>query len=257
MNLIIVNSIGTIPHLNKRQSFKIIVQTLPFKLFISGLLIAIWAFIYKFILLEIEAPYAFFVPLGDLGYGVALSVIASIIFYFITVFIPKYQSKKKINGVIERNLFQLVKLSDMIMYDITRILYFDEDKKEKWMSDCVGDLMNDGPKKSVFNPYGEKISWADYFEAILFNEDHYIEILRDYRQYLPEDVLLLINDIENNDGFRSALRNYENMYGRILTSSDGKQYDLYRNIEGFNNVLWNHMNNLHQILPAYQMSVIS
>lgn len=256
MKFIIVESVGQIPQLNKRQSFNRLFHTMSFKLLIVGLVISIWAFIYKFFLLDIEAPFAFMFPLGDLSYGVALSVIASIIFYFITVFLPKYQSRKKIGKVIERNLYQLVSLADMIMHIFSDVLEFDETKKEEWMARCTGDLMNDGPSKSVFNPFGEPISWANYFEAILFNEDHYIERLRDYRQYLPEEVLLLIDDIENTDKFRSALKQYVSMYGQIITTQDGKSLDLYRDIKGFNKALWNHMKNLHDILPAYQMSVI-
>ena len=256
MKYIIVDSVGQIPKLNKSQSFKRLSQTMSFKLLIVGFVISIWAFVYKFYLLEIEAPYAFMFPLGDLCYGVALSVIASILFYFITIFLPKYQSRRKISKVIERNLYQLVRLADMIMHNWSDILNFDETKKEEWMARCTGNLKNDGPLKSVFNPLGEKMSWAEFFDAIIFNEEHYIERLRDYRQYLPEEVLLLIDDIENTDRFRSVLQLYKSMYGHILTTQDGERLDLYRDIKGFNNVLWNHMKNLHDILPAYQMSVI-
>lgn len=254
MKYIIADSVGTIPQLNKKQRLGKFSKTLSFKLIIVGLLIGGWAFVYKFWLLDIVAPFAFFVPLGDLCYGVALSIIASIIFYFVTVFIPKYQSRKKINSVIERNLYQLYKLSDLIMHDISGILEFDETKKGDWMASCEGDLKSEGPKWSIFNPFGEKISWADYFDAIIVNEDHYIARLRDYRQFLPEEVLLLIDDIENTDKFRSAFHQYVGMYGEIIHTADGEDLDVYRNINGFNNVLWNHMKNMHQILTAYQLS---
>lgn len=256
MNCIIVDSIGPIPQLNKTQKLRRFSQTLSFKLIVVGLLIGVWAFIYKFWLLDIAAPFPFFVPLGDLCYGVALSVIASIIFYFVTVFLPKYQSRKKISGVIERNLHQLYCLSDLIMHDISGILNFDEAHKDDWTASCVGDFKDDGPKKSIFNPFGEKISWADYFEAILINEDHYIARLRDCRQFLPGKVLILIDEIENADNFRNAYHQFNGMYGVKLKTEDGKELDVYRNISGFSEVLWNHMKHLHQILPAYQISSI-
>lgn len=158
MKYIIADSVGTIPQLNKKQRLGKFSKTLSFKLIIVGLLIGGWAFVYKFWLLDIVAPFAFFVPLGDLCYGVALSIIASIIFYFVTVFIPKYQSRKKINSVIERNLYQLYKLSDLIMHDISGILEFDETKKGDWMASCEGDLKNEGPKWSIFNHFGETIT---------------------------------------------------------------------------------------------------
>ncbi len=254
MKYIIADSVGTIPQLNKKQRLGKFSKTLSFKLIIVGLLIGGWAFVYKFWLLDIVAPFAFFVPLGDLCYGVALSIIASIIFYFVTVFIPKYQSRKKINSVIERNLYQLYKLSDLIMHDISGILEFDETKKGDWMASCEGDLKNEGPKWSIFNHFGETITWANYFDAIIFNEDHYIARLRDYRQFLPEEVLLLIDDIENTDKFRSAFHLYVSMYGEIIHTAKGENLDLYRNISGFKNVLWDHVKNLHQILTAYQLS---
>ena len=74
---------------------------------IVGLLCFIHCFLYHSLWINIEAPFQFMVSLGIVFDAVSLSIIASTVFYFITIYFPKQHKRKIEEQYIRRWLQQL------------------------------------------------------------------------------------------------------------------------------------------------------
>ncbi|WP_368112732.1 MULTISPECIES: hypothetical protein [unclassified Bacteroides] len=96
---------------------------------ILGIACFVWTLLYKMLFVNIEASYQWLVPLGDVFYAVALSVIASVIFYYFTSFIPNYRSKKTIDKLLLKWLQQLDWYGKQMVGDISQLNYAEASKK--------------------------------------------------------------------------------------------------------------------------------
>ncbi len=99
-------------------------------------------------LLDIEAPYKFFVAMGRFNYGVSVSYIAAYIFYLITVHYPETKSKNSIYTAASFPAKAIVTNIESIFVDMSKKLGadikredLDEDKIKTILSNtkCFGD----------------------------------------------------------------------------------------------------------------------
>lgn len=123
--------IGKINPLSFWERFKAFIKSYPGMAGILGIACFVWTLLYKMLLVNIEAPYQWLVSLGDVFYAVALSVIASVIFYYFTSFIPNYRSKKTIDKLLLKWLQQLDWYGKQMVRDISQLNYDEASKLTK------------------------------------------------------------------------------------------------------------------------------
>lgn len=86
--------IGKINPLPFWERFKAFIKSYPGMAGILGIACFVWTLLYKMLFVNIEASYQWLVPLGDVFYAVALSVIASVIFLLFHKLYPKLQKQE-------------------------------------------------------------------------------------------------------------------------------------------------------------------
>ena len=128
--------IGKINPLPFWERFKAFIKSYPGMAGILGIACFVWTLLYKMLFVNIEASYQWLVPLGDVFYAVALSVIASVIFYYFTSFIPNYRSKKTIDKLLLKWLQQLDWYGKQMVGDISQLNYA-EASKDTYIEKCL------------------------------------------------------------------------------------------------------------------------
>lgn len=212
---------------------------------------SIWLFIYEYKLINIEAPFDFMPALGKVYEAVSASVIASIVFYYISVYIPERKQKKNIYGLMTHYLMQFKCISDEISEQISGESDITKVSIDYWRKRCKGDLRTEGPLKSLFSENLKPMTWEEFFKAVIINEDYYFEKILEYRVYLPIELQLDLEKLSNNDNFRNAYNQYCKYYGQQIAPN----FD-YRNISGFGNVIYNHARLLKELISKYQIEFI-
>lgn len=179
--------IGKINPLPFWERFKAFIKSYPGMAGILGIACFVWTLLYKMLFVNIEASYQWLVPLGDVFYAVALSVIASVIFYYFTSFIPNYRSKKTIDKLLLKWLQQLDWYGKQMVGDISQLNYAEASKlsQEELRSYCNKKLSAKPQLGSLYflGPYFG--NWFEYFDYCFQMEDTYIEKCLQYQDKLP------------------------------------------------------------------------
>lgn len=117
-------------------------------------------------LLDIKAPYKFFVALGKFNYGVALSYIAAYIFYMITVHYPETKSAISIYTAVSFSAKAIVSNTEYIFVEMAKMLG-EELNRENLSDDKIKEVL------SKTKCYGESpvsridlshYNWLEYLE---------------------------------------------------------------------------------------------
>lgn len=213
---------------------------------IIGICCLIWCILYKFVLIRIPSSDIMF-QAGELTYAIFVSIIASVIFYFIVTFIPEYKKKQAASIQIEFWLNQIVKNGEFMLNALSEDFSEDvyENSKKNWKQ------ITDKPLKSerpiIISKIFEFKDWFEFFDYIFEEEDHYIGKLEKYTQYLPLEVIMVFDKLENMDSLRRAVKEYKENYGIEIVP--GFKYD---NMSGFSNVLLLHIENMLSVVKVYQ-----
>lgn len=241
--MIFVTSIKPLPTLRKTKLF--ICSYAGISLVI-GVCCLIWCILYKFVLLRIPSSDLMF-QAGELTYAIFVSIIASVIFYFMVSYIPDYKKKQSASIQIEFWLNQIVKHGEFMLNALSGDFSTDvyEKYRENWTNITNKPLKSD--KAIIISNLFEFQDWFDFFDYIFEEEDYYIGKLEKYTQYLPVELIMVFDKLENMDSLRSAVRQYKENYGIEIVP--GFKYD---NMSGFEKVLLLHIENMLSVLKVYQ-----
>lgn len=241
--MLFIDSIKPLPTLRKTKLF---IRSYAGITLIIGMCCLMWCILYKLVLLGIPSSDTMF-QCGELTYAISVSIIASVIFYFIVTYIPDYKKKQAASIQIEFWLNQIVKHGEFMLNalsgDFSNDVY--ENSKKNWRQITNKPLK---PKDPIIisNLFGFQ-DWFEFFDYIFKEEDHYIGKLEKYTQYLPIEVIMVFDQLETMDSLRNAVSQYKENYGTEVVS--GFKYD---NMSGFENVLLLHIENMLGILKVYQ-----
>ena len=127
--------IGKIKPLSLQQRVLCFLKSYTGIAMILGCICLSWAVLYNLVFLEIDAPWQWMSALGDVFYAITLSVVASVIFYFITSYFPNKKRKVIIDRLILNWLQQLNWYGEMILGDIACCSYNKvlDKSKEEWI----------------------------------------------------------------------------------------------------------------------------
>lgn len=238
-----LDSIDPLPKLKKTKLFAYSYAGITL---IIGICCLIWCILYKFVLIRIPSSDIMF-QAGELTYAIFVSIIASVIFYFIVTFIPEYKKKQAASIQIEFWLNQIVKNGEFMLNALSEDFSEDvyENSKKNWKQITDKPLKPEGP--IIISKIFEFKDWFEFFDYIFEEEDHYIGKLEKYTQYLPLEVIMVFDKLENMDSLRRAVKEYKENYGIEIVP--GFKYD---NMSGFSNVLLLHIENMLSVVKVYQ-----
>lgn len=241
--MLFIDAIKPLPTLRKAKLF---VCSYAGITLIIGVCCLVWCILYKLVWLRIPSSNVMF-QAGELTFAIFVSIIASVIFYFIVTYIPDYKKKQAVSIQIEFWLNQIVKngqfMLNVLSGDYSSDVY--ENSKKNWKQITNKRLKPDKP--IVISNFFQFQDWFVFFEYIFKEEDRYIGKLEKYSQYLPIEVVMVFDKLETMDSLRSAVQQYKECYGIEIVP--GFKYD---NMLGFENVLLLHIENMLSIVKVYQ-----
>lgn len=207
---------------------------------IVGMLCFIHSILYYSLWINIEAPCQFIVSLGMVFNAVSLSVIASTIFYFITVYLPKQHKRKVEEYYIRKWLQQLEYYGKWLLVDIGGDVNCSFNEFHEKAS-CI-DLKSQ-PQNNISRRENIPIrTWFEYFENLFQWESVYIEQIVKYGDSVPAEIIVEFEEYMRFDNFRSAVYTYKKYY-----DSD----EIYKTVSGFSNLAWKHAHSLMSLPEKY------
>ena len=250
---------GKIEPLSKNKRIVLFFKSFHGYVVLIGVINLILAFFYKLWWVNIPAKYEWMIGFGEILYNIELALVASCIFYFVTVYFPEEKKKKKIAPTIEFWLNQLVFIGNTILKDVAGCETIDVDD---FGTKCQAIKMNNTPSQTFLyktnltwavllkSPNNIPKNWYDYFKMQFEEEDCIIVKLRPYWGYLPEETIVNLDDIQFRDRCRIAVSEYEYNYKNKINIGD-VSVD-WTNLGGISHILWLHCKLLQNMLKTYQ-----
>lgn len=252
---------GEIPSLSNYKKICLFFKSFHGLALITGVICMTLAIIYKCLLVNIPAKYEWMIGCGEVFYNIELSIIASCIFYFITIYFPEKKQSNKLAPQIIFLLNQFVHIGNEILTDIG------DDKeisKDDFNTKANKIKMNEIPGKTSLykintkfntilkNAYPVPQNWYQFFRLYFEEEDNVIYRLQPFWGYLPEEVIIDLQKIQNNDNLRQAINYYEYNYTNNIIIGDTN----FTNLGGVSNLIWLHIKCLQEIVTKYQEGII-
>lgn len=169
----------------------------------------IWAFLYKYLFVNIPARWECMPVLGEIFFAVVLSVVASTIVLIVTIYIPERQKQHKADAIVMPWLKQYVLLGETILKDIagkTDVTH--EEFKEK----CTYDFKSPIYSLLLDEPFERHPNWFSYFDSVFAEQEICYSRLIPYMNMLPLEVVEDIELLLMPDELRNAISTYRNMY---------------------------------------------
>ena len=212
-----------------------------------GIFCFIYVILYYFFLVTIEAPFALFVPMCQILSQLSFAVLASSIFYWISVYYPRKRDIRKVDGYIKNALKNFITLSERI--DIAIIGETDLEKKY-WIREFRLIFFNKSKIPYPIPPHGPDRfeCWLGYFRFIFDQEDKNIKKLFYYSEYLPVDIINFVTKIEKEDGLRFLVEHEIRYYYDWMNVNSIPEAVIDDLCEKF----WNHRESLRSCITEYE-----
>lgn len=198
-------------------------------LFLSILCIT-YCIIYESVLVKYEALNNFVYALGIVANCVALSIIASCIFYFVTDYFPKKHQQDQIHNYIISNLESLERIGKNAFLDIVNN---SNPTKKEFTDSCNLDLMEIKGSSNQENPLiAKSTNWFEYFNYIQSIETCIIRRLMIFESIIPVEVKLIFIELQKENTIFSNNKLYMNYYKNDKNKRSIKVYanDIYSHI---------------------------
>ncbi len=209
--------------------------------FLFGILSLGYSIIYQTCLINIPAPYPFMVPLGNLLNVISLSIIASAIFYFITVYFPKRHRAKVNEKYIRKWLQQFEAYGQWLIQDFGCCINCSLDDFKRICNNKNIKLTDTPPEEISIRELKDLNNWFDYFDNLFSHENLYIEQIRKYGDSIPAEIYVEFEEYAQFDNLRKALHDY-----KIHAS----QKNIYK-IGDFSHIIWRHAHSLMSLPEIY------
>jgi len=235
----------TIPQLTWRQRLGKFAKSYTGIMTWISVIALVWAFLYKYVFVNIPAKWYFMPILGEIFFAVVLSVVASTIVLIVTIYFPERQKQKKVDVIVMPWLKQYRLLGDIIQIAVAGK---SDASREEFKSRCRQDLMSPITEQSVALMAGRGFAnWFDFFNYIFEQEEIYYGKLIPYFDSLPIEVLEDMEDLLMPDRLRGAILTYQSHYG---TGFMGIDYNHLANLE---KIIWQDATRLRKLVEKYQL----
>lgn len=190
----------------------------------------VYCILYESVLLKYEALNSFVYALGVVSNCVALSIIASCIFYFVTDYFPKKHQQDQIRNYIISNLEMLEGLGENAFTDIVNN---SNPTKQDFMDCCDIDLMKrEGISRQDNLLFAKSTNWFEYFDYMQKTEACVIQRLMTFESMIPVEVRLIFIELQKKNTIFSDSKEYKKYYNNDKTRRSIKAYanDIYSHI---------------------------
>lgn len=166
----------------------------------------LFLFVMEFILRNIPAPYPVFVRIGDLMVTLAVSFIASFIFYFVQVHMPKIKEKERIYPSIAKMFNQIMSAETDILTQLLGLKMkemSDEAIKEKVKHI---DLYTEAPL-TIGSPKGDhRANWLEYCIYRVGVIDRNTDMMLNVSAYLDSECMDILMRLQDSETFLVQVR---------------------------------------------------
>lgn len=205
---------------------------------------ASYSILYVSVLLKYEASNSFVYALGVLFNSVALSIIASCIFYFVTDFFPKKHQLDQIRNYVISNLEILEGIGKNAFTDI---LKKSNPTQQEFKKLCNFDLMQREVTSCQDNSLiAKSTNWFEYFTNMHKMETDVIHKLMIFESMIPIEIRLIFIELQKENTIFSNVHEY-------------KKYDSdksKRNVIAYADDIYRHLSLLVEIVDTYNKTSI-
>ena len=197
---------------------------------VISILCIVYCILYESVLLKYEALNSFVYALGVVTNCVALSIIASCIFYLVTDYFPKKHQLEQIRNYIISNLEQLEGIGEKAFTDIVNN---SNPTKQEFIDRCDFDLMKREGISSQDNLLINKATnWFEYFENMQRAEACVIKQLMTFESMIPIEVRLIFIELQKKNTIFSDSKEYIKYYNSDRNKRSIKAYadDIYSHL---------------------------
>ena len=206
---------------------------------------ASYSILYVSVLLKYEASNSFVYALGVLFNSVALSIIASCIFYLVTDFFPKKHQLDQIRNYVISNLEILEGIGKNAFTDI---LKKSNPTQQEFKKLCNFDLMQREVTSCQDNSLiAKSTNWFEYFTKMHKMETDVIHKLMIFESMIPIEVRLIFIELQKENTIFSNAHEYKKKY-------DGDKSK--RNFIAYADDIYSHLSLLVEIVDTYNKTSI-
>ena len=175
--------------------------------------------------------------LDDVLFGLAMAIISSAIFYYLTVYLPRKADEENVKRIMDRQLRWVVSCSVILVRDVCSFggikKEFDEIKKEDISVSCKNIKLKDGKKTKIHSFVSYEVTIAQFQLFYIKRIKNYISEIFPFSYLLDTELLLMLNEILHNPYFAMAEDYYKNLDLFIeldMTSMDNDLYEYYERV---------------------------
>ena len=175
--------------------------------------------------------------LDDVLFGLAMAIISSAIFYYLTVYLPRKADEENINRIMDRQLRWVVSCSVILVRDVCSFggikKEFDKIKKEDISASCKNIKLKDSKKTKIHSFESYEVTIAQFQLFYIKRIKNYISEVLPYSYWLDTELLLMLNEILHNSYFVIAEYYYNNLDSfpePYMTSMDNDLFDYYERV---------------------------
>lgn len=211
---------------------------------ILSILCIVYSILYESVLLEYEALNNFIYAIGVVFNCIALSIVASCIFYFVTDYFPRKHQQNQIQNYIISNLELLGKIGRNAFIDIVNN---SNPTQEEFIDCCDVDLMNrESHSKQEILLLAKSQNWFEYFDNMQNIEICIIKRLMIFESMIPIEVKLKFIELQKENTIFSNKKLYIDYY-----NSDKCK----RSIKAYASVIYNHIFSLIELKNIYNQTL--
>lgn len=193
----------------------------------------IFLLIMELVLRKIPAPFPFFVKIGDLMVTLAISFVASFIFYFVQVHMPDVRHKANVYPCVAKLFHRILINEKALLHNYVGAQSYEELTEEiiKEGANRRNVSMQDAPL--FLAGCNRNANWMEYGFHQLDHIDKYWEMIMKYSSYLDSECISILADIKE-DSFIQFFRTMRNLYNHL---SFGKLDGMSEPLLGFWNII--------------------
>ena len=156
---------------------------------------------------EIPAPYPIFVKIANVLVTLAISIIASVIFYFVQVHLPNVKERERIYPSLAKLFGSMLGLEKDLL---TQVLHIEmKDMTEEGIKDSVSklNLYSEAPLTiGSANTENHRANWIEYCLYRVERIDRNWNLLINYSIYLDSECMSLLIRIQNDCTYLDQVR---------------------------------------------------
>lgn len=196
--------------------FKTYLLTVRRDIVILLIIDCVFLLVMELFLKKIPAPYPFFVKIGDLSITLAVSFLASFIFYFVQVHMPEMRSKKNLNPVISELFKRIIYIEKGLLTEFVGVKPFENLSEDSIINGTNNRDVNvqDAPLHLI--GLDRNANWIEYGASRVADIDKNWEMIMRYSDYMDSELLLILSKIQNNTtlGFFRTMKTIYPAIGR-------------------------------------------